>query len=55
MIILKYFSIAHATNKDGSIMTKDEIMEEYNFWSIGTKGIEHWGIPLERLFNKFYT
>lgn len=45
---LIYFKIVNDTNRDtGMPLSKDKVMEEINFWSIGTCGVEHWGFPLE--------
>ena len=52
---LIYFRIVSVTHKDtGMPLSKEKVMEEITFWSIGTYGVEHWGFPLELMFNKYY-
>lgn len=51
---LMYFAIMYATDKNGNPLSKEQVMEDQSFWSMGYRGVEHWGFHLEILFNKYY-
>ena len=53
MTDLRYFTIMYAI-VDGYPVTKEDVMENDLFWSIGIRGIEHWGIDLKRLIGKYH-